>query len=75
MATYGSGRIEIGNHTFINYGSSIASRALVKVGSHCHLGHYTFVMDNDQHDVIRHVELPRSDPVIIEDYVWIGSKD
>jgi maltose O-acetyltransferase len=33
-----------------------------------------FVMDNDQHDVVRHMELPPSDPVIIEDNVWIGSK-
>ena len=74
MVTYTSGRIEIGNHTFINYGSSIAARASVKIGSYCHLGHYTFVMDNDQHDVVRHTELPQSDPVIIEDHVWIGSK-
>jgi acetyltransferase-like isoleucine patch superfamily enzyme len=74
LVTYTSGWIEIGNHTFINYGSSIAARASVKIGSYCHLGHYTFVMDNDQHDVVRHMELPRSDPVIIEDHVWIGSK-
>jgi hypothetical protein len=26
LVTYTSGRIEIGNHTFINYGSSIAAR-------------------------------------------------
>ena len=74
LVTYTSGRIEIGNHTFINYGSSITARASVKIGSHCHLGHYTFVMDNNQHDVVRHTELPQSDPVIIEDHVWIGSK-
>lgn len=74
LVTYGSGRIEIGEHTFINYGSSIAARASVKIGSHCHLGHYLFVMDNDQHDVVRHTEVPRSAPVIIEDNVWIGSK-
>jgi acetyltransferase-like isoleucine patch superfamily enzyme len=74
LVTYTLGRIEIGNHTFINYGSSIAARALVQIGSYCHLGHYTFVMDNDQHDVVSHTELPRSDPVIIEDHVWIGSK-
>jgi maltose O-acetyltransferase len=74
LVTYTSGRIEIGNHTFINYGSSIAARASVKIGHYCHLGHYTFVMDNDQHDVVRHTELPQSDPVIIEDHVWIGSK-
>jgi acetyltransferase-like isoleucine patch superfamily enzyme len=74
LVTYASGRIEVGNRTFINYGSSIAARATVKIGSYCHLGHYTFVMDNDQHDVVRHTELPQSFPVIIEDHVWIGSK-
>jgi maltose O-acetyltransferase len=74
LVTYTSGRIEIGDHTFINYGSSIAARASVKIGSYCHLGHYTFVMDNDQHDVVRHWQLPQSDPVVIEDNVWIGSK-
>jgi acetyltransferase-like isoleucine patch superfamily enzyme len=74
LVTYSSGRIEIGNHTFINYGSSIAARASVKIGHYCHLGHYTFVMDNDQHGVVRRMELPQSDPVIIEDHVWIGCK-
>jgi acetyltransferase-like isoleucine patch superfamily enzyme len=74
LVTYDSGRIEIGNHTFVNYGSSIAARASVKIGSYCLLGHYTFVMDNGQHDVVRHAELPQSEPVIIEDNVWIGSK-
>jgi acetyltransferase-like isoleucine patch superfamily enzyme len=74
MATYNSGRIEIGQYTFINYGSSIAARSSVKIGSYCHLGHYTFVMDNGQHDVIRHSDLPPSEPVVVEDHVWIGSK-
>jgi acetyltransferase-like isoleucine patch superfamily enzyme len=74
LVTYASGRIEIGNHTFINYGSSIAARDSVKIGSHCLLGHYTFVMDNDQHDVVKHMDLPKSKPIIIEDHVWIGSK-
>jgi acetyltransferase-like isoleucine patch superfamily enzyme len=74
LATYTSGRIEIGSSTFINYGSSIAARTSVKIGSYCHLGHYTFVMDNDQHDVVQRMKLPQSEPVIIEDHVWIGSK-
>ena len=74
LVTYASGRIEIGNHTFVNYGSSIAARTSVKIGSYCLLGHYTFVMDNNQHDVVKHSVLPQSDPVIIEDHVWIGSK-
>lgn len=74
LITYESGRIEIGERTFINYGSSIAARASVKIGANCHLGHYMFVMDNDQHDVVRHLEVPPSYPVVIEDHVWIGSK-
>ncbi len=74
LGLYDKGHIEIGEHTFINYGSSITARSSVKIGAHCHLGHYTFIMDNDQHDVVRHSELPPSAPVIIEDHVWIGSK-
>jgi acetyltransferase-like isoleucine patch superfamily enzyme len=74
LVTYAVGRIEIGDRTFINYGSSIAAQASVRIGSHCHLGHYTFVMDNDQHDVVLHNELPQSEPVVVEDHVWIGAK-
>jgi hypothetical protein len=65
LVTYASGRIEIGNNTFINYGSSVAAREFVKIGAHCHLGHYTFIMDNDQHHVVRHMELPQSATVMI----------
>ena len=74
LGTYTKGRIEIGDHTFINYGSSITARSSVKIGSRCLLGHYTFIMDNDQHDFVRHTALPSSEPVVIEDHVWIGSK-
>src|SRR5215831_19233991 len=64
----------IHSSTTINYGSSIAARAWVNIGHYCHLGHYTFVMDNDKHGVVRRMESPQSDPVVIEDHVWIGSK-
>lgn len=74
LATYASGLIAIGDQTFINYGCSIAARASVKIGANCHLGHYLFVTDNNQHDIVEHWELPPSNPVIIEDNVWIGSK-
>jgi acetyltransferase-like isoleucine patch superfamily enzyme len=74
FATYDNGRIEIGDYSFVNYGSHIAAHSSVKIGSHCHLGHYTFIMDNHQHDVVAHKQLPPSAPVVIEDNVWIGSK-
>ena len=74
LATYDHGRIEIGEHTFINYGSSIAARTSVKIGSRCLLGHYTFIMDSNQHDIAKRNKLGPVAPVIIEDDVWIGAK-
>ena len=64
----------IGDHTFINYGSSISAHKLVRIGRHCLLGHYTLILDNDHHDLRHHHVLPPSAPVIIDDHVWIGSK-
>jgi acetyltransferase-like isoleucine patch superfamily enzyme len=67
-------RIVVGDHTFINYGSSISAFELVSIGRHCFLGHYTFIIDNSEHDVRQHLLLPPSKPVVIEDHVWIGSR-
>jgi acetyltransferase-like isoleucine patch superfamily enzyme len=66
--------ITIGDHTFINYGSSILAHKLVTIGCHCLLGHYTFILDNNEHDLQKHRMVPPSEPVVIEDYVWIGSR-
>lgn len=74
LETFDAGHIAIGKHTFINYGTSIAARSSVEIGPYCHIGHYTFIMDNHQHDVVRHTQVPPSAPVVIEDNVWIGSK-
>jgi hypothetical protein len=35
-------RIQVGDHTFINYGSSISAHKLVNIGRDCLLGHHTF---------------------------------
>jgi acetyltransferase-like isoleucine patch superfamily enzyme len=66
--------ITIGDHTFINYGSSISAHKLVTIGRHCLLGHYTLILDNNEHDLEQHRLLPPSEPVVIEDHVWIGSR-
>jgi acetyltransferase-like isoleucine patch superfamily enzyme len=66
--------VTIGDHTFINYGSSISARELVSIGRHCLLGHYTLILDNQEHDLHQHRMLPPSEPVVIEDHVWIGSR-
>ena len=67
-------RISIGDHTFINYGSSISAHNQVKIGCHCLLGHYTLILDRNEHGVEQRDVVPPSAPVVIEDHVWIGSR-
>ena len=66
--------LEIGSQTFINYGCSIASMLLVKIGAHCNIGSHVIIMDNDFHrlEPERRNEMPESAPIILEDNVWIG---
>ncbi len=74
FVAHNGARIVIGDHTFINYGTSISAFELVTIGRHCFLGHYTLIIDNSEHDVRQHLVLPPSKPVVIEDHVWIGSR-
>jgi acetyltransferase-like isoleucine patch superfamily enzyme len=67
-------RIAIGDHTFINYGTSISAYKQVKIGRHCLLGHYTLVLDRNEHGVEQREVAPPPEQVIIEDHVWIGSR-
>jgi acetyltransferase-like isoleucine patch superfamily enzyme len=67
-------RISIGDHTFINYGSSISAYKHVKIGRHCLLGHYTLIVDRNEHGVEQRELAPPAASVIIEDHVWIGSR-
>lgn len=68
------GLISVGDHTFINYGTSITAYESVVIGRGCHIGHYTFIFDNDEHDVIHKYITPPSKPVVIEDNVWLGTR-
>jgi acetyltransferase-like isoleucine patch superfamily enzyme len=71
---YKDARISIGDHTFINYGSSISAYKKVKIGRHCLLGHHTLIVDRNEHGVERRELAPPPAPVMIEDHVWIGSR-
>ena len=71
--SYKGSRISIGDHTFINYGSSITAYKEVRIGRHCLLGHYLLVVDRNEHGIEQREVAPPAAPVIIEDHVWIGS--
>jgi len=66
-------RVSIGDHTFVNYGSSISAHKHIKIGHHCLLGHYTTLLDNNEHCVEQRDVPTPSAPIIIGDHVWIGS--
>jgi acetyltransferase-like isoleucine patch superfamily enzyme len=73
VARHGA-QVLIGDHTFINYGSSISAHARIKIGRHCLVGHYALILDNNEHGIERRDLAPPSAPVVIEDHVWIGSR-
>ena len=65
--------ISIGDHTFINYGTSITAYQHVKIGRHCLLGHHLRIVDRNEHGIKQRDVAPPAAPVVIEDNVWIGS--
>ena len=67
IAALGTGRIEIGEGTSINYGASLAAYELVSIGRMCRIGQYAIINDNDFHDIEDKQKLPPSKPVVIED--------
>jgi maltose O-acetyltransferase len=67
-------RIEIGEGTFINYGVSISAHASVLIGCDCLIGQYAIINDNDYHDLNDRYALPESQPVVLEDRVWLGAR-
>jgi acetyltransferase-like isoleucine patch superfamily enzyme len=70
IVSHKGSHISIGDHTFVNYGTSITAYQAVKIGRHCLLGHHLFILDRNEHGLTPG-ELAA--PVVIEDNVWIGA--
>lgn len=70
------GRLEIGERTLVNFGTSIVAFESVEIGAHCHIGPHCMIMDNAFHemDPDRRLEEPPSQPVTIEENVWLGAR-
>ncbi len=66
--------LAIGAHSYLNFGVCIESRRKVFIGPRCHLGQYVHIMDNDQHAVDNHSDCPDSEPVVLEEGVWLGAQ-
>ena len=70
------GTLEIGEGTFINYGTSIAAMQSVRIGPKCNIGTYVIIMDNDFHQLVpeKRDERPESKPILLEENVWLGAR-
>lgn len=73
IVSHKGSHISIGDHTFINYGTSITAYQLVNIGRHCLLGHHLRILDRNEHGIKHRDVAPPAAPVVIEDNVWIGS--
>jgi acetyltransferase-like isoleucine patch superfamily enzyme len=74
LVTGPDGRIQIGDHVFMNQGCWISAHRLVRIGDRCQLGPYTLVMDCDSHTPEDHYARDDAHPVMIEEGVWIGAR-
>jgi acetyltransferase-like isoleucine patch superfamily enzyme len=76
LFTSKKGTLEIGPRSLINFGCSIVATKHVQIGAHCHIGPHTMMLDNDFHRIEpeRRLERPPSQPIILEDNVWLGAR-
>jgi maltose O-acetyltransferase len=76
IAVSAGGRLEIGERTYVNYGTSIGATKLVQIGPRCNIGSHVMMIDNDFHSLEpeRRNELPPSAPIVLEENVWLGSR-
>ena len=84
-----SGRIRVGQWSYIGHGSRIWSQESVEIGNHVLIAHLVDIHDTDSHpldhqarraDIERilggrdYASVVKTAPVVIEDDVWIGFK-
>ena len=75
LTHYKDSIIVIGNNCNLN-GTMIHCNSSVSIGSFCMFGPGTKIVDNDSHrvstDITERRKVPKSNPITIEDNVWIG---
>ncbi len=76
LAVNDGGTLDIGERTFVNYGTSLSASLLVRIGPDCQIGTHCILMDNDFHrlEPERRLERPESHPIVLEANVWLGAR-
>lgn len=68
----GLGRIRIGRYCMICPGVRIGSAAEVVIEDSCMIASHAYITDCDWHDIYNRVSMGKSEPIRIEQNVWIG---
>jgi len=67
------GRLIVGRNSRLN-GVHIDVREMVKIGENVRIAPYTIILDSDFHDVRDHFADGASNPIVIDDDVWIATR-
>lgn len=68
------GRLEIGDDTFVNNGTSLSASTHIKIGSRVNIAPHCTVIDNDFHGTVDRDGPPKMAPIVIEDDAWLGTR-
>lgn len=76
LVTEHGAELVIGPRSLVNFGCSLVATQRLEIGSDCHIGPHTMMLDNSYHhvDPERRLERPPSQPIVIGDNVWVGAR-
>jgi acetyltransferase-like isoleucine patch superfamily enzyme len=74
LDTGAGGILRIGNQVFINTGTTISATAEVTIGDRVQIANGVSILDSDFHGLENRDCPPPSEPIRIEDDVWIATK-
>ena len=66
--------LSFGRKVHLNSGVTIAALERVELGDRVEVGPHVTIYDNSFHDLYDRTQLPPSEPVVIEDDVWLAAK-
>lgn len=74
LVTEPGARLVIGEDCFLNYGASFGCTLEITLGDRCLIGPYAMIIDSAFHELLDRSKRPPSQPVRLEDDVWVGAK-
>ena len=73
LSVFAGATLTIGEGTYIN-GARITAKDNVSIGRHCTIAPEVLIMDSDFHDLHDQTQAGISQPIIVEDHVWIAAR-